>query len=70
MARRTSKVWKRCKCGRSYSKSEWANLHYVGPIVSETEKMVFTLEMRNCLCGSSITIERRQRKRATSPARK
>lgn len=56
------KVVKTCKCGRSFSSPEWSGLRHVGEQVTESERLVYRLEMRNCPCGSTIGIERRQRK--------
>jgi hypothetical protein len=68
MARRTTKVWKVCKCGRSYSKSEWEALELCGTQHSPAEKRVFILELRHCHCGSTITVTRYGvRSAATSP---
>jgi len=45
-------VKKRCACGRSYSEAEWETLPYVGVQKIDDER----LEIRNCVCGSSITV--------------
>jgi hypothetical protein len=62
MTRRTAKVWKTCKCGRSYSKTEWGALELCGEQRSESERLLYRLEMRHCACGSTIGIEYRARK--------
>lgn len=55
---------KTCKCGLAYSRPEWEGLALVGTQPSDTERLLITLELRNCRCGSTICIERRQRKAA------
>ena len=43
---------KLCGCGRLYELQEWEKLHYVG----DMDDTVEVLEMRNCVCGSTIAI--------------
>ena len=45
-------VFKRCGCGIAYTREGWEHLHFVGHYADDVE----TLEMRNCACGSTITI--------------
>lgn len=66
MARRTTKAWKTCKCGRSFTKAEWAALKLCGPQVYETVKLIITLELRHCPCRSTIAVEYRTKKTGTS----
>ena len=42
-------AYKVCGCGAFFSKSEWRELHRVG--------MYENLELRNCPCGSTLTVE-------------
>lgn len=39
-------------CRRAISKEEWGQLHLVGFMLDEVER----LEMRNCVCNSTICI--------------
>lgn len=47
-----SKVVKRCSCGRCYTAEAFASLAYVGVMADEVE----AVELRNCTCGSTISI--------------
>ncbi len=44
---------KQCRCGCVYTPSEWSGLEYVGLM---DDGAGGTLELRNCLCGSTIAI--------------
>lgn len=52
----------RCGCGRSYSKREWLALVFRGlqdaPAGDDpVAEPGFTLELRDCACGSTISVE-------------
>ena len=47
---------KRCSCGRSYGRSEWARLPFVGK-ASDSQCHI---ELRNCVCGSTIAMDERE----------
>jgi hypothetical protein len=42
----------KCGCGRQYSSDEWIALPYVGVMADEVE----VVELRNCVCGSTIGV--------------
>ena len=44
-------IVKRCRCGLGYTLREWRGLKFVG----EQTGLSYTLELRLCLCGSSIS---------------
>lgn len=44
---------KRCRCGRAHDESAWKALPLVGEMGDEVERV----ELRDCPCGSTITIE-------------
>jgi len=44
---------KTCSCGKRYSSGTWKLLPYVGVHDDGVER----LELRNCVCGSTIAIE-------------
>jgi len=44
---------KECACGRVFTADEWGLLEYVGEIVDDVE----SLELRNCICGSTLAVE-------------
>jgi hypothetical protein len=50
-------VWpKRCNCcGASYSRDDWASLPLIG--IQRDEYGAPELELRNCACGSTLSIE-------------
>lgn len=50
------RIFKRCRCGRTFTKAQWEELPYVGvqPTYDERGSM---LELRNCPCGSTIAVE-------------
>lgn len=58
----SSKIIKKCGCGRCYTKSQWKALEYVGVQESETKKLIHSIELRNCICGSTICVASRRRK--------
>jgi len=45
--------FKRCGCGKAYTYAEWKRLPFRGFQIDDVEAQ----EMRNCTCGSSITID-------------
>jgi CheY-like chemotaxis protein len=48
-------AWPRkCSCGRAWLRAPWCELVYVGTFEVEGS----TLELRQCLCGSTISVER------------
>jgi|GEM_PF-3957197 len=49
----------RCACGRSYSLQEWSALELVGhqPVPAEHDEPAMLLELRNCRCGSTISVD-------------
>jgi hypothetical protein len=49
---RGADVYKRCACGREYTRDDWGKLDYCGLQDGEGE----TLELRLCLCGSTIAV--------------
>ncbi len=49
----TDATIKTCGCGRSYTLEQWRKLPWVGEWKDEVE----TLELRNCVCKSTIAIE-------------
>jgi hypothetical protein len=44
---------KTCACGRHYTPEQWATLPYVG----RSTMAGLDLELRNCRCGSTITVD-------------
>ena len=57
MPPRKKKVIKTCGCGRSYTRAEWEKLHFVGVQETESSRTRYRLEMRNCICRSTIGVE-------------
>lgn len=49
---------KACGCGRKHSRSEWRRLHFVGRTTTpeDDDGPAETLELRNCPCGSTISV--------------
>ncbi len=49
----------RCACGRSHSSDEWDMLELVGlqPVTAEADEPAMLLELRNCRCGSTISVD-------------
>lgn len=47
-------VIKKCSCGKTYTREQWAKLKLVGHGQG--------LEYRNCTCGSTIAIEIEEQK--------
>lgn len=45
--------FKKCPCGRSYTKEAWEKLHRLPNWDFEDE----ILEVRNCVCGSTISVQ-------------
>ncbi len=45
---------KRCKCGRTYDRTEWQRLRLVG---TQDDGDGGLLELRNCECRSTISVE-------------
>lgn len=52
---------KTCSCGKHYTLTTWKKLEYVG----EQGKLPYELEMRNCTCGSTIAVHKREKTMAT-----
>lgn len=54
----SDRAWKRCSCGRGYSREEWHALPFVGLYVDD--ELGICLEQRNCDpgCGSTMAIDR------------
>lgn len=48
----TNAPFKRCSCGREYTRESWEALQYVGVQIDDVE----TFELKNCLCGSTIAV--------------
>jgi hypothetical protein len=44
---------KRCGCGCEYTPEQWQALPYVGVMRDDVE----ALELRNCVCGSTLAVE-------------
>jgi CheY-like chemotaxis protein len=51
----TTAIVKQCGCGREYSRDEWGALRLCGRI--HVPGRNFALELRNCVCGSSIAVQ-------------
>jgi CheY-like chemotaxis protein len=49
-------VVKRCGCGREFTRSRWLDLPRCGRVHLARRDMV--VELRNCVCGSSLALER------------
>lgn len=49
------KPFKTCSCGRSFSREQWSQLDFVG--IWKLDEFEIPLELRNCLCGSTIAIK-------------
>ncbi len=43
---------KHCGCGRIYTRHDWRKLPYVGVMIDEPND----LELRNCVCGSTLSM--------------
>jgi hypothetical protein len=53
-------VIKRCACGRTYTKTQWDALTFIAYFnVDDPNEDVMDAEMRDCHCGSSISMMRR-----------
>jgi len=48
---------KQCACGESYTKAEWKELRFVGEQKLDDGK----LELRDCVCGSTIAIRKAEK---------
>lgn len=48
-------IFKQCGCGEIYTRREWLHLLFVG---NDHEAR---LELRNCICGSTIALEYNER---------
>jgi hypothetical protein len=46
-------IVKSCACGLNFTAHEWALLALVGTMMDPVE----SIELRNCLCGSTIAVE-------------
>lgn len=49
--------FKSCACGKCYTYAEWQQLELVSPRWDVGGDGVDVFEVRNCTCGSTITIE-------------
>jgi hypothetical protein len=47
---------KKCACGHEISEAEWETLHYVGLQKVPADYGIPDLELRNCVCGSTIAV--------------
>lgn len=57
--------FKKCSCGKTYSKAEWEALPLLGCQPTEEDDFAYVLEMKNCTsCGSTITIEHKYERKA------
>lgn len=56
------KALKRCACGRSYDVARWLALPRVG---HQPTVRGLGLELRNCACGSTISVDVEELERAT-----
>ena len=58
-------IVKRCRCRRTFTMDEWEALEHVG--VQHDDE--FDLELRNCRCGSTISLRKSARlfRRAGGP---
>jgi len=61
-------IIKMCACGRSYTLAEWRQLRYVGRIQvpADEEGPADDLELRDCMCRSTISVDRAKLKRKKS----
>lgn len=57
--RRDNEIIKRCGCGRVHTREGWGDLDYVGVwhVPADETGPEERLELRNCPCGSTISIE-------------
>lgn len=53
LTRAREPIVKRCGCGAVHTLAQWRALKLVGEFVDE----VVELELRNCTCGSTISVE-------------
>lgn len=44
-------------CGQKHTAMAWASLPLKGTVVTSDEEGTYSLELRNCACGSTIGIE-------------
>ncbi len=49
-------IFKRCACGRAFTREGWGGLEVVGIYVDESDAGN-NLEMRNCTCRSTIAVK-------------
>lgn len=62
-------VIKVCRsCGRSYTREAWCQLRYVGRIQvpADEEGPADDLELRDCVCRSTISVDRARLKKGKS----
>lgn len=50
--RLASQFPKRCGCGRSHVRGDWAALPFIGKQVDDFE----AIDLRNCPCGSTLAV--------------
>lgn len=62
---------KACHCGRSYDAAAWVALPLVGyyddDVLDPDHPKATTLELRNCVCRSSLSVELPRRRAYTPP---
>ena len=52
-------IIKHCACGRVLDEAAWRELRLVGGMDPEDdERPEYILELRNCICGTTLAIER------------
>jgi len=66
-----SAIVKRCACGLDYTAEEWSRLPLVGyyddDALDAEHPQATTLELRNCMCHSTLTVEKPRRKAYVAP---
>lgn len=67
----TDCVIKTCSCGLAYTEKSWQALHFVGyyddDVLDPSHPTATTLELRNCKCGSTLSVEHPRRKAYATP---
>lgn len=58
---------KACSCGRVYSPAEWLKLPLVGIQTFEGDDAPPALELRNCICKSTMAVEVPSKPREVKP---
>lgn len=52
-------AFKKCGCGRAFTKEQWERLPAIGHQITDDEEGQYDLEMKNCSCGSTLGVERK-----------